>query len=275
MTEPIVQSSVHSSSVVQVSSVVHVEAADAVAQELEPYARAKVEAAIRKAPEPVLHARVRLGFAGDRAVARPATAQAVLDCNGRTVRAQYAAESMREAIDGLQARLRRRLDRLARDWEELRDRRSPAALHGWRHGDEPTHRPEHFPRPPAERDVVRHKAFELVAATPDEAAFELELHDYDFHLFHELATDQDAVLVRTPDGYRLELLDPTAGVVPAGAVPVDIEPLPAPALTVHDAAERLELTGAPFVFFRGIGSGRGRVLYLRYDGHYGLIKPAA
>ncbi|MBT2381356.1 sigma 54 modulation/S30EA ribosomal C-terminal domain-containing protein [Streptomyces sp. ISL-111] len=40
------------------------------------------------------------------------------------------------------------------------------------------------------------------------------------------------------------------------------------------AAQRLRLTGLPFVFFHDTGTGRGSVLYHRYDGHYGLITPA-
>jgi hypothetical protein len=41
------------------------------------------------------------------------------------------------------------------------------------------------------------------------------------------------------------------------------------------AIDRLELSGEPFAFFRDPGSGRGHVVYHRYDGHYGLITPAA
>lgn len=253
---------------------VQVEVGDDVAREQLRYAREKVTAALRHAPEPVLYARVRLRYAGDRAVARPAVAQVVADCNGRTVRTEYDAPTMHEAVDGLQARLRRRLERLARDWEELRERRSPADPGVWRHGDEPTRRPAHFPRPPEDRGVVRRKTFELAEATAEEAAFDLELHDYAFHLFHEVETGQDCVVVRTTDGYRLSRLD-AAGEVPAGTAGFALDPMPAPELSVAEAAERLGLTGAPYVFFRDVASGRGCVLYLRYDGHYGLIAPAA
>ncbi|MCU0266836.1 MAG: sigma 54 modulation/S30EA ribosomal C-terminal domain-containing protein [Actinomycetia bacterium] len=254
---------------------VQVEVGDDVAREHLEYARDKVTAALGHAPEPVLYARVRLRYAGDRAVARPAVAQVVADCNGRSIRTEFDAPTMHEAVDGLQSRLRRRLDRLARDWEELRDRRSPAVAHEWRHGDEPTRRPAHFPRPAGQREVVRRKAFELAAVTPDEAAFDLELHDYAFHLFHEIATDQDCVIARTPEGYRLSRLDPAVGESPGGAVTVELDPVPAPELSLAEATDRLGLTGAPFVFFRDTDSGQGCVLYLRYDGHYGLITPAA
>jgi hypothetical protein len=38
--------------------------------------------------------------------------------------------------------------------------------------------------------------------------------------------------------------------------------------------QHLELMGWPFVFFRDPTTGRGSVLYHRYDGHYGLLVPA-
>ncbi|WP_327048745.1 sigma 54 modulation/S30EA ribosomal C-terminal domain-containing protein [Microbispora sp. NBC_01189] len=33
-------------------------------------------------------------------------------------------------------------------------------------------------------------------------------------------------------------------------------------------------SGLPFVFFAGRRTGRGNVVYHRYDGHYGLITPS-
>ena len=46
-----------------------------------------------------------------------------------------------------------------------------------------------------------------------------------------------------------------------------------PTETVEAAREQLELMDEPFVFFVDAKSGRGNVLYRRYDGHYGLITP--
>ena len=54
---------------------------------------------------------------------------------------------------------------------------------------------------------------------------------------------------------------------------VTVSQLPAPRLTVREAAGRLEATGLPFTFFVDAGTGRGSVLYHRYDGHYGLLVP--
>jgi hypothetical protein len=45
-------------------------------------------------------------------------------------------------------------------------------------------------------------------------------------------------------------------------------------LTVQEATERLDAGGEPFVFFANAVSGRGNVVYRRYDGHDGLITAA-
>jgi hypothetical protein len=46
-------------------------------------------------------------------------------------------------------------------------------------------------------------------------------------------------------------------------------------MTLEDAVELLDLSDDRFVFSRDAASGRGQVLYRRYDGHYGLITAAA
>lgn len=46
-------------------------------------------------------------------------------------------------------------------------------------------------------------------------------------------------------------------------------------LTVGDAIARLEALGREFLFFLDAGTGRGSVVYHRYDGHYGLIVSAS
>ncbi|MGW7355186.1 sigma 54 modulation/S30EA ribosomal C-terminal domain-containing protein [Streptomyces sp. NPDC054802] len=55
---------------------------------------------------------------------------------------------------------------------------------------------------------------------------------------------------------------------------LSVSTAPVPTSGVDEAVQRLHLTGLPFVFFRDTGTGRGSVLYHRYDGHYGLITPA-
>jgi ribosome-associated translation inhibitor RaiA len=236
----------------------------------------KIKALSRYAHEPVLHARVRLTRAGDPAVARAVIAQVNLDVNGRMVRAQVAARSAHEAIDLVQDQLRRRLERLARHWEARRGGVPAAEPHEWRHGQEPAHRPDHFPRPAEQRQLVRHKAYEPKRATPDEAAFDMDLMDYDFHLFTDAGSGRDAVIYRAgPTGYRIAYVGgpPDTPMAPS-ALPITVSPRPASSLRLADAVNQLNGTGRPFLFFADLDTGRGRLLYRRYDGHYGLITPA-
>jgi ribosome-associated translation inhibitor RaiA len=93
---------------------VSVETRGAVPADVKGYAREKVWALSRFAPEPILFSRVRLTYAAHAAVSRPAFAQATIDVNGRPVHAHAAGASMPEAIDLLQAKLRARLTRLPR-----------------------------------------------------------------------------------------------------------------------------------------------------------------
>ena len=51
--------------------------------------------------------------------------------------------------------------------------------------------------------------------------------------------------------------------------------MPAPGLTVTEATARLETAGQSFLFFVNPETGRGNLLYHRYDGHYGLIEPVS
>lgn len=240
------------------------------------YAREKVGKLIRLAPEPVLFARARLTRDGNPAVPRPVVAQANLDVNGRLVRAQADAPTVEEAIDLLEAKLRRQLERVAQHWEARRGRMPSPEPHEWRHSTEPAPRRDYFPRPEEEREIVRHKSFTTPACTVDDAALDMDLLDHDFHLFTELGTGQDSVLYRAgPTGYRLaQVTVPRQGDLAGHRLPVTISAHPAPTLTVGEAVDRLNVTGLPFLFFLDADRRRGSLLYHRYDGHYGLITPA-
>ncbi|WP_436498254.1 ribosome hibernation promotion factor [Actinokineospora sp. HUAS TT18] len=241
------------------------------------YAREKVSAVLPLAHEPVLSARVRLTRYQDPAVKRPVTVQVNLDVNGRLIRVVASGPTTREAVDVVAARLRGSLERAARHWEARRGASPSAEPHEWRRGAVPAHRPGWFPRPPEEREIVRHKSFTPARITLDEAAFELDLMDYDFHLFTEAGTGQDSVLYRAgPTGYRLAQVDPApTGQLSPFSVPVTMSYHPAPLLSTDEAVARLEATGSPFLFFLEGEHARGHVLYHRYDGHYGLLSPAS
>ena len=238
------------------------------------YARDRVRTVLAKIGEPVLLARVKLTFASDPARAGPAIAQALLDVDGDLVRAHVAAETAHVATDLLQRRLRDKLDHRSQRRRALRKRRGVPAPGEWRHGDLPTSRPDYYTRPLAERQLVRRKTYAIDELTPDEAVFEMEQLDYEFHLFRDLTSSQDALIERDEEAsYRLTLLHATDAELGPTDARVVLSPHPVPALSVEEAINRLEATGQRFLFYASTTDHRGNVVYRRYDGHYGLIAP--
>lgn len=239
------------------------------------YLREKVAVVLRQAHEPVLFVRARLAVRADPAVARPAVAQVNVNLNGRLLRAQAVRETCREAVDEVHDRLRERLRRAATDWQAIRGARPLPERREWRHASAPAERPRYFPLPAEERQIVRHKSFGLRRMTVDEAAFDMELLGYQFHLFTEDGTGSDSVLYLVNDDprYRLSQVDPQPDRVLPGMDWVSVSLQHPPMLRVEEAVQRLDLSGWPFVFFQDAATKRGCVLYHRYDGHYGLITP--
>lgn len=232
------------------------------------YAASQVDHVLDYANHPVLGARLVLTQSQDPAMERPARAEASFDVNGTQLRAHAIASDMTGAVDLLEAKLRKNL-RQYQDRQRTRHRGiGVSAEHQWRHGDLPTVREAHFPRPPQDREIVRRKTFALAPMTPDEAAYEMGLLGHDFYLFTDSRSGRDAVVYVDGEGRFA---------IRGEAVPNDqsaslVEMVgSAPMLSESEAVARLDLSGEPFVFYLDRETGRGRVLYLRYDGHYGLI----
>jgi hypothetical protein len=93
-------------------------------------------------------------------------------------------------------------------------------------------------------------------ATPEEAAFDMDLMDYDFQLFTDAVSGWDGVVYRRHDGYSVSYLPDQS------------------TLTLEAATGALDATDLAYVFYRDADTGRGNVLYRRHDGNYGLITPA-
>lgn len=214
-----------------------------------------VARALRHAPGPVLKAHVILDWLPDPAVERPALAEVNVDVNGRLVRAKSAAPTMSEAVDELDQRLSRQLAELHEQRRTHQRSTGIASPHEWRHGDLPRRPTPYFPRPEEEREVVRHKSFASGPMNVDDAAYEMELLDHDFFLYRDSATDRPMVLRRL-DG---------------GGFTVDQDP---PTMSEADARARLAAAGERFVFYVDSATRMPHVLYLRYDGNYGLIELA-
>lgn len=253
--------------------VVHVEAATGISDAAAEYAQAKVATAMRVAGEPIPYVRVRLSELANPSIEQRAVAEANVDYNGRLIRVQAAAPTLREAIDALEPRLRARMERVTRHWEAIRGSVPKDVPGEWRHSSARADRPPYFPRPSEERQLVRRKSYALAHLTIDEAALEMDLLDYDFHLFIDAESGDPSVLSRAGDTLRLARLRRHHDRKPSTSLPVAVWHHAAPRLTLDEAIERLDVTSDPFVFYRDVDDGQAQVLYRRYDGHYGLITP--
>ncbi|PXY22268.1 sigma 54 modulation/S30EA ribosomal C-terminal domain-containing protein [Prauserella muralis] len=226
------------------------------------YVRKQLAGFARRLPGRLGSARVKLTAFTRPSAPVPALAQANLEVDGRFVRAQVAAAFFTEAAGQLRARLRDQVAQLsgprrARPWTGV----APAG-------------PLPLARPAGQREIVRRKEYRLAECDPDQAALTMDLMDYDCYLFTDAGTGEDSVVYRVgPTGYRLARLSSPAPPAGEQSVPLTVNVHPVPELTPAEAARRLDETDLPFTFFADTGSGRGSVLYRRYDGHYAQIAP--
>ena len=219
------------------------------------YARRKLAAVAGYTRQPVRSVTAVLEVSADPAREWPSMVEATLDVDGTPVRAHVAAPLLHEAIDLLEDRLRRQLVQL-QDRSRTRHRWTRVVdEHEWRHGAAAAVRGEYYPRPAEEREVIRRKTFALGPMTLDEAAFDMELLGHEFYLFTDVVTGEAAVVHSLEPGPY-------------------VHEGPAQRLSEAQAIERLDVGGEPFVFFQESADAPARVLYRRYDGHYGLITAA-
>jgi ribosome-associated translation inhibitor RaiA len=225
---------------------------------------------------PILDAHVVLTQEENPRIERPARAEAEIDVNGHIVRGRVADVEMRPAVDQLAEHLRGQLRRFV-DSRITAHRRAPRPAAGeWRHRQWSPPRPGYLPRPPEERELVRRKAFPLGAMSPAEAAELMEDLDHDFILFRDAQTGADALAYSRDDG-RLGVILPAATELPQPAgetVTYEQSRLTEP-ITLDTAVAEMDALSHHFLYFVNAGSGRGNVIYLRHDGHYGLIEPTA
>ncbi len=222
----------------------------------------------------LLNSRVVLHQEANPRIERPSRAEANVDLDGTMIRAQVSEHSMDVAVDQLAQRLERQLRGFVERRVTERGRGPSSGSGEWRHGDYVPPRPSYYPRPSEERELIRNKSFAVVAMTPVEAAEEMSILDHHFYLFREAEADVDAVVYERDDG-RVGVIGPIStewSGVDADGIVREASRGPEPRSLDDVIAEMGELNHR-FLFFIDASSSRGRVIYLRYDGHYGLIEP--
>jgi ribosomal subunit interface protein len=234
----------------------------------------ELESAVRR---PIVGARVVLQEEENPRIARSARAEGELRLAGQPIRGRVEAENMSQAVNELAERLRQQLRRHAD--RLVTRRRVPAGVEQgeWRRAAWTPPRPPRSWRTPGEREVIRRKTFALEPVSASEAAADMSALDHDFFLFHDADASADSVVYRRDDG-RLAVITPQDAPAHAAEQGGDVvreasrysEPL-----ELDDAVSKMDELNHRFLFFTDASTGRGAVLYLRYDGHYGLIEPPA
>jgi hypothetical protein len=135
------------------------------------------------------------------------------------------------------------------------------------------HRPEASLKPPEERRIVHRRSYVDEPMGTMQAAAELLDLDAEFLLFRHVRTDEDVVVYRRDDG-RLGLLHPPGSVLADenDVVVPKASRYPGP-LTLEAARTEMDFLNHRFLYFIDAADGRGKVLYLRHDGDYGLVEP--
>jgi len=216
--------------------------------------RQSLEKMPRLLSEPVLEIRALIAVHPQNSLEHQVKARASMELRGDTVRAETHAPSVREAIADLESRLRHGIEHRA-DRHRRDPTGRPASDGAWRRGNLPTDRPDYFDRGAEDRELVRHKTFATPDATLDEARWDMQLLDYEFFLFKDSITGYDMVVsIENGSESVLSVTD-------------------APELGVNAAIDWLNNSGEPFRFFKDLETGRGAVVYRRYDGHYGMLTP--
>jgi ribosomal subunit interface protein len=238
-------------------------------------ARDKVAALGRLVNRPVLGARVVLSEEHNPRIPDHGRAEAEIALQGRVIYAHATGPTVEAAVDEVAERLgrqlRRHVDRRiarrrglagrpTREWSRRRVAAQP--------------RRRAFERPTEERRVVRRKSFAFGPMPVEEAADALEDLGHDFFLFHDVDTGADEVLYWRDDGLLAVIEPPHARQVPCETGPIHEPSRFSSPIPLDAALREMNAVSHRFMFFENAMSGRGNVIYRRYDGHYGLIEPA-
>jgi hypothetical protein len=97
--------------------------------------------------------------------------------------------------------------------------------------------------------------------------------DEEFHLFVHARTGEDVVVHRRDDG-KIGLIHPRgSALADEGDVIVPEPSRYSEPLTLDKARAEMDIVNHRFLYFIDADDGRGKVLYLRHDGDYGLVEP--
>jgi putative sigma-54 modulation protein len=195
---------------------------------------------------------------------RPFVIDASLTLDDRLLAAHTAGKTREEALDKAVHRLQRQILRVTKS--EVAQRNEPVEL-------DVGERPEAELKSPQDRQIVHRHPYLGVPLSTTEAVRELLDLDVEFFLFTHTRSGEDVVVHRRDDG-RIGLLHPQGSELADEDDIVVAEPSRySEPLTLEKAREEMDWLNHRFLYFIDAADGRGRVIYLRHDGDYGLVVP--
>ena len=252
---------------------VEIHAPDELPDALQAEIRERLAGLARVTNEPIQDVRLTLRRPETRVARSRWVADASLLLNGRPLAAHATGQDAAQAAKAVVGRLRRQIRRVADAGTALRN--EPRAIEKALAGLAERHerRPKPRLKPPELRDILpRRTAYPFPETTLDAAADLLDL-DLEFLLFRHARTGEDVVVYRRDDG-RIGLLHPPGSALADENDLVVPEPsrYPQP-VPLSKARDEEDVLGQRFLYFIDAADGRGKVLYLRHDGNYGLVEP--
>ena len=205
---------------------------------------------------------------------RPFVADASAPVQGRVVAAHALGPTPMTAAEAVVERLRRQLRRMVDADVALRNepRTIARAIADLRRTPRP--QPTRSSKPPEERRIVHRHTYSDEPEPTLSAIADLLDDDQSFRLFVHVRTNEDVVVYWRDDG-RVGLLFPPGSVLEDEDDPVVPEPSRySEPLPLAVARGEMDLLNHRFLYFIDAEDERGKVLYLRFDGDYGLVEPA-
>jgi ribosome-associated translation inhibitor RaiA len=241
-------------------------------------ARRRIASLDRFTKRPLLGARLTLRREGS--AQPPYVADVDVRYDGRVLAAHADGHTAAQATNEAACALRRQVRRIVGADVALRN--DPRTLGGavgslWSNRDD---RPPVRLKPPEEREVVARRTYADEPKSTLAGIADMLQDAENFHLFVHVGTGED-VVVCWLDSRRIALLFPPGSALADEGDPVVAQPSwfsePLPFATARQEMDLLNerAINTRFLYFIDAGDRRGKVIYLRLDGDYGLVEPAA
>jgi ribosome-associated translation inhibitor RaiA len=240
-------------------------------------ARLRIASLDRFTKRPLLGARLTLRR--DGSAQPPYVADVDVRYNGRVLAAHAGGPTAAQAADRAASALRRQVRRIV--GAEVALRNDPRSL-----GDAgPSYAPDgddllpiRF-KPPEGREIVARGTYADEPKSTLSAIADMLQDAEDFHLFVHARTGEDVVVCWLDAGHIALLFPPGSALVDEGDLVVARPSWFSDPLRVATAREEMDLLNqraihTRFLYFIDACDGRGKVIYVRLDGDYGLVEPA-